>query len=212
MAPGGKKTVVQPTDPATGEQLPADVRTWGTSASGRYVVFGARQRQDSDVQYVVDLEAAGGAKVIRANKGRGGLAVWGTKLWRTGETTGTLTSLGLKSGATETVQTGDDCLAVDVQAVGRWVPWDCKLNISGGHGVYDRVSKELGDGFILTHDTDNQWLLVVPIETRPGPSPRRRNGRRASTSTRTASASASPSSRTTGRTSRSSIPGCRPPR
>ncbi|MFD5393418.1 FG-GAP-like repeat-containing protein [Streptomyces sp. NPDC127097] len=172
VAPGGKKTVVQPADPATGEQLPADVRTWVTSASGRYVVFGDRRRQDSDVQYVVDLEATGGAKVIRAYKGRGGLAVWGTKLWRAGETTGTLTSLDLKSGATDTVQTGDDCVAVDVQAVGRWVSWDCKLNISGGHGVYDRVSKEqwrgpstgtLGDGYLLTHDTDNQRLLVTPI-------------------------------------------------
>ncbi|WP_148589344.1 FG-GAP-like repeat-containing protein [Streptomyces sp. WAC01526] len=172
VASGGKKTVVQPADPATGEQLPADVRTWVTSASGRYVVFGDRQRQDSDVQYVVDLEATGGAKVIRAYKGRGGLAVWGTKVWRAGETAGTLTSLDLKSGATETVQTGDDCVAVDVQAVGRWVSWDCKLNISGGHGVYDRVSKEqwrgpyrgtLGDGYVLTHDTDNLRLLVTPI-------------------------------------------------
>ncbi|MBL1095118.1 FG-GAP-like repeat-containing protein [Streptomyces coffeae] len=172
VAPGGKKTVVQPADPATGERLPADVRTWVTSASGRYVVFGDRQRQDSDVQYVVDLEATGGAKVIRAYKGRGGLAVWGTKLWRAGETAGTLTSLDLKSGATETVQTGNDCVPVDVQAVGRWVSWDCGLNISDDHGVYDRVAKEqvggyhegtLGDGYILTHDTDNERLLVTPI-------------------------------------------------
>lgn len=172
VAPGGQKTVVPPVDPATGEALPTGHHTWVTSASGRYVVFGDLGRLDSDVQYVVDLEAAGGAKVIRTYKGRGGVAVRGTELWTAGDVAGTLTSLDLKSGATETVQTGDECVPVDVQAVGRWVSWDCHLSISGGHGVYDRVSKEqvggyysgtLGDGYIVTHDTDNQRLIVSSI-------------------------------------------------
>ena len=170
----GKKTVVPAVDPATGEKMPtgSDHYSRVTSASGRYVVFGDSGRGADDRQYVVDLAATGGPKVVHVAKGAGGLAVWGVRLWRPGPTAGTLEAYDLKAGAvTETVQLGEDCVPKDVQTVGAWVYWDCNpYTDMSDHGIYNRLTKEhtgtpyrgtLGDGYVVAYDRDRGGLLTL---------------------------------------------------
>ncbi|MFC9458485.1 FG-GAP-like repeat-containing protein [Streptomyces sp. NPDC056983] len=126
------------------------------SASGRYVVFGQGTGPD-DHQYVADMAASGGPKIVSERVG-GGSAVWGTKLWTVGDTDGTIKAVDLKSEETaDTVDIG--CTPNRLQAVGRWVAWDC----ASGSGIYDRTTKqkadlpaagELGDGYLLSLDKD----------------------------------------------------------
>ncbi|MER5914303.1 FG-GAP-like repeat-containing protein [Streptomyces sp. NPDC001982] len=137
------------------------------SASGRYVVFG-QGTGPNDHQYVADTAATGGPKIISERVG-GGSAVWGTRLWTVGDTDGTIKAVDLKSKATaDTVDIG--CTPIRLQAVGRWVAWDC----STGSGLYDRTTKqkaelpaagELGDGFLLSLDKDAGKVRLTDLHT-----------------------------------------------
>ncbi|WP_051827620.1 FG-GAP-like repeat-containing protein [Streptomyces bicolor] len=137
------------------------------SASGRYVVFGQGTGPDHH-QYVADMAATGGPKFISERVG-GGSAVWGTTLWTAGDTDGTIKAVDLKSQATtDTVELG--CTPNRLQAVGRWVAWDC----STGSGLYDRTTKqkaalpaagELGDGYLLSLDKDAGTVRLTDFHT-----------------------------------------------
>ncbi|MFJ5901827.1 FlgD immunoglobulin-like domain containing protein [Streptomyces sp. NPDC093064] len=183
LAADGTKTVVPAVDPQTGEKMPTGSDHYSTvrSASGRYVVFGDSGRGEEDRQYVGDLDASGGPKVVRVRQGQGGLAVWGTKLWMPSdtETDGTLQAVDLKSGATtDTEQITGGCLPQELQAVGPWVYWDCYPSgtvSSDGHGVYNTQTQQwswaprgtLGDGYVVTYDWDRGRLNLTPIGDRP---------------------------------------------
>lgn len=181
LAADGTKTVVPAVDPQTGEKMPtgSDHYSAVRSASGRYVVFGDSGRGLEDRQYVVDLDASGGPKVIRVRQGQGGLAAWGTKLWMPGDTEGTLQAVDLKTGAaTETEPITDNgCLPQQMQAVGPWVYWDCypSGSISSGHGVYNAQTQQwswaprgtLGDGYVVAYDHDRGQLNLTPIGDAP---------------------------------------------
>ncbi|MFI6009579.1 FG-GAP-like repeat-containing protein [Streptomyces sp. NPDC051243] len=137
------------------------------SASGRYVVFGQGTGPDHH-QYVADMAATGGPKIISERVG-GGSAVWGTALWTAGDTAGTIKAVDLKSKATaDTVDIG--CTPNRLQAVGRWVAWDC----STGSGLYDRTTEqkaalpaagELGDGYLLSLDKDAGTVRLTDFHT-----------------------------------------------
>lgn len=137
------------------------------SASGRYVVFG-QGTGVGDHQYVADMAAAGGPRIISERVG-GGSAVWGTALWTVGDTDGTIKAVDLKSKeTTETVEIG--CTPTRLQAVGRWVAWDC----ASGSGLYDRTTKqrtglpaagELGDGYLLSHDKEAGRVRLTDFHT-----------------------------------------------
>ncbi|MFB7577294.1 FlgD immunoglobulin-like domain containing protein [Streptomyces sp. NPDC056165] len=181
LATDGTKTVVPAVDPQTGEKMPtgSDHYSLVRSASGRYVVFGDSGRGVEDRQYVVDLDASGGPKVVRVRQGQGGLAVWGTKLWMPGDTDGTLQAVDLKSGAvTETERITGGCLPQELQAVGPWVYWDCYPSgtvTSDGHGVYNTQTQQwtyaprgtLGDGYVVAYDDGRYQLNVTPIGGTP---------------------------------------------
>ncbi|MBT2527967.1 VCBS repeat-containing protein [Streptomyces sp. ISL-99] len=137
------------------------------SASGRYVVFG-QGTGSGDHQYVADMAATGGPKIISERVG-GGSAVWGTRLWTVGDSDGTIKAVDLKSK--ETVDTVDiGCTPTRLQAVGRWVAWDC----TSGSGLYDRTTKqktglpaagELGDGYLLSLDKDAGKVRLTDLHT-----------------------------------------------
>ncbi|MEU8887948.1 FlgD immunoglobulin-like domain containing protein [Streptomyces sp. NPDC048442] len=181
LAADGTKTVVPAVDPQTGEKMPtgSDHSSAVRSASGRYVVFGDSGRGLEDRQYVVDLDAPGGPKVVRVRQGQGGLAVWGTQLWMPGDTAGTLRAFDLKSGAaTETEPITDNgCVPQQLQAVGPWVYWDCypSGSISTGHGVYHTQTRQgswaprgtLGDSYVVAYDYGRGRLDLTPIGDAP---------------------------------------------
>ncbi|TPQ21138.1 FlgD immunoglobulin-like domain containing protein [Streptomyces sporangiiformans] len=181
LAADGTKTVVPAVDPQTGEKMPtgSDHYSEVRSASGRYVVFGDSGRGLDDRQYVVDLDASGGAKVLRVRQGQGGLAVWGTKLWMPGDTEGTLQAVDLKTGETTATDpiTYNGCLPQHLQAVGPWLYWDCypSGSISDGHGIYNTQTQQssyaprgtLGDGYVVAYDGDRGRLDLTPVGDAP---------------------------------------------
>jgi hypothetical protein len=181
LAADGTKTVVPAVDPQTGEKMPtgSDLISAVRSASGRYVVFGDSGRGLEDRQYVVDLDASGGPKVIRVRQGQGGLAVWGTKLWMPGDTEGTLQAVDLKTGETTATEpiTDNGCLPQQLQTAGPWVYWDCypSGSISSGHGVYNTETRQssyaprgtLGDGYVVAYEENRGQLNLTPIGDAP---------------------------------------------
>jgi hypothetical protein len=181
LAADGTKTVVPAVDPTTGEKMPtgSDHYSAVRSTSGRYVVFGDSGRGLDDRQYVVDLDASGGPKVVRVRQGQGGLAVWGTKLWMPGDTDGTLQAVDLKTGATTATDqiTDNGCVPQQLQTAGPWVYWDCypSGSISSGHGVYNTQTQQssyaargtLGDGYVVAYDGGSGRLDLTPIGDAP---------------------------------------------
>lgn len=182
LAADGTKTVVPAVDPQTGEKMPtgSDHVSAVRSASGRYVVFGDSGRGLEDRQYVVDLDASGGPKVVRVRQGQGGLAVWGTKLWMPSDSDdGTLQAVDLKSGETTATDpiTDNGCLPQQLQTAGPWVYWDCYPtgSVSSGHGVYNTETRQsswaprgtLGDGYVVAYEENRGQLNLTPIGDAP---------------------------------------------
>ncbi|QOV36058.1 hypothetical protein IM697_39530 [Streptomyces ferrugineus] len=178
LAADGTKTVVPAVDPQTGETMPTGSAHYSAvrSASGRYVVFGDSGRGLEDRQYVVDLDASGGPKVVRVRQGQGGLAVWGTKLWMPSDSDdGTLQAVDLKSGETTVTDpiTDNGCQPQQLQTAGPWVYWDCypSGSVSSGHGVYNTQTRQsswaprgaLGDGYVVAYDGSRGRLGLTPI-------------------------------------------------
>ncbi|MFJ1809138.1 MULTISPECIES: FG-GAP repeat domain-containing protein [unclassified Streptomyces] len=121
-----------------------------TEVSGAYVLY-----TTSAQQYVYRID--GGSPVV--TRPPGPAAVSGDVLWTAGATPGTLTAYDLTSKkTTETLTTDADCTPTEVQALGRWLYWNC----GDRAGVYDRTAKrsvavpadeaKLGDGYVVTHD------------------------------------------------------------
>ncbi|MFI0503306.1 FG-GAP-like repeat-containing protein [Streptomyces albogriseolus] len=166
----------------------------GDSAWGPRVTsgLGSPQLVDLSGRYgVVDQAWGGSQAVLRFGDGDTGSvlekreivasAVWGNQLW---SATGswddpgqnlptTVTAKNLSTGAAgETFDAG--CVPRELQAVGRWVYWQCDdswPNYRGG-GVYDRQAKRsvkvgtdkalLGDGY-LVRQSDTTGLTLVDL-------------------------------------------------
>ncbi|MFC5151709.1 FG-GAP-like repeat-containing protein [Streptomyces amakusaensis] len=126
--------------------------------SGRYgIVDGG----SSGRQYIAEFPAEGPAKVLH-RRDRVASAVWGSTLWSGAAKGGRVTATRLPgTGAVESFTTRNGCTPSDLQAVGRWVYWNC-LSPHGdplGSGVYDRTAKRtatapagevlLGDGHLV---------------------------------------------------------------
>ncbi|MGA5880132.1 FG-GAP-like repeat-containing protein [Streptomyces cellulosae] len=166
----------------------------GDSAWGPRVTsgLGAPELVDLSGRYGVVNQAWGGSQaVLRFEDGDAGSvlekretvasAVWGSTLWSA--TAGwddpgqnlptTVTAKNLSTGAAgETFDAG--CVPRELQAVGRWVYWQCDdswPNYRGG-GVYDRQAKRslklgtdkalLGDGY-LVRQSDTTGLTLVDL-------------------------------------------------
>jgi hypothetical protein len=102
--------------------------------------------------------------------------VWGTRLWTGSSTTGAVTAIDLKSKKTiETVATGAQCAVKELQAVGRWIYWNCGGSAGKAAGVYDRTTKKsvpvpsgaalVGDGYLVRHDRTAGKLLLTDFHS-----------------------------------------------
>ncbi|MHB9759858.1 FlgD immunoglobulin-like domain containing protein [Streptomyces sp. BYX5S] len=145
----------------------APTGAWGDgtevlSASGPYAVYG-RPGQEED-KYLVD-QVAGGYRVI---EGASAAAVWGSALWVMDGFT--LKGTGLTDGPSDTADVSA-CPAKDLQAVGRWVYWECVSPYeSEPVVVYDTVTGkrmalphagELGDGYVVSYDAGTRRVEVT---------------------------------------------------
>ena len=68
----------------------------------------------------------------------------------------------------ETLTTDAGCAPTELQALGRWLYWNC----GDKAGVYDRTAKKsvpvpadeakLGDGYVVTHDKASRQVSAIP--------------------------------------------------
>ncbi|GHH37894.1 FG-GAP repeat domain-containing protein [Streptomyces candidus] len=133
------------------------------SASGRYAVVNAEDGK----QYVTDFEDFNGSSEVLTRPRQTAAALWGSTLWKPAAATGSIDSYDLKTGrTTPAVNTGSGCVPSALQAVGRWLYWECATTKAG---VFDLTAKKniaaplggkLGDGFVVTRTADGRLRLT----------------------------------------------------
>ncbi len=132
-----------------------------TDVSGRYLIH-----TTATAQTVYRIGNDGTPALTRTP---GAAALSGDTLWTPGTTPGTLTAYNLTTKkTTETVTTDAGCAPTELRANGRWLYWSCA---DGTAGVHDRTAQksvqvpsgeaELGDGFVVTHDTQAGQLVLT---------------------------------------------------
>ncbi|GAA2349427.1 hypothetical protein OKJ48_05170 [Streptomyces kunmingensis] len=143
----------------------SDVRVLDTS--GRYTLF---ESASAKKLYVGDTEAHTADDVVHT-RARGAAALWGTRLWKPATATGSVNAYDLKSKKTlADVKLGSGCVPQELQAVGRWLYWNC--GPAGKAGVWDSTAGKnitvpsggetlLGDGFLVRHDRTGAGKLVL---------------------------------------------------
>lgn len=132
-----------------------------TDVSGRYLIH-----TTATAQTVYRIGDDGNPALTRTP---GAAALSGDTLWTPGTTPGTLTAYNLTTRrTTETLLTDTACAPTELRANGRWLYWSCPDGTAGG---YDRTARrsvqvpsgeaELGDGFVVTHDTRAGRLVLT---------------------------------------------------
>ncbi|WP_327355057.1 FG-GAP-like repeat-containing protein [Streptomyces sp. NBC_01304] len=138
--------------------------------TGRFYVYNATSTGKQYVDYVT----ANRTVDVRMTRGITAASVWGTRLWTANSTAGSVSSLDLKKKqVVETVSVGAPCSVKELQAVGRWLYWNC--GPSGAAGVYDRTAKKsftvpsgpvlVGDGYLVQHDRTAGKLQLTDFHT-----------------------------------------------
>ncbi|MFF4214048.1 hypothetical protein ACFYZE_32830 [Streptomyces sp. NPDC001796] len=169
-AQGDAVTVQTPNNSAV---LVTPGATGGTlvDAEGRYVVYNGGS---TDKQYIGDADAGGNSHVL-FSRPVSAAALSGSTVWVPGATAGTLTQIDLTTRRTvQTVATGAPCVPGELQAAAQhWVYWSC--GPSGPAGVWDLATGEdvavpahlaqLGDGFVVEHDTAAGKLTLTDVHT-----------------------------------------------
>ncbi|MEV6616561.1 VCBS repeat-containing protein [Streptomyces sp. NPDC051051] len=133
-----------------------------TDVSGRYVLHTAPTRQD-----VYRIGDAAGPVVTRTP---GAAALSGDVLWTAGTAPGSVRAYDLTAKRTTgTFTTDAGCAPAELQAMGRWLYWNC----GDTAGVYDRTTRksvpvppdeaELGDGYVVTHDERAGKLTLTTV-------------------------------------------------
>ncbi|MGV9313992.1 FG-GAP-like repeat-containing protein [Streptomyces sp. NPDC003691] len=126
-------------------------------ASGRYVVLtGGDSRQ-----HIGDLRMHYGKNVV-LSRTKTAASVWGSTLWTPGKTVGSVVPYDLKTKKTGAeLRLNPGCIPDKLQAVDRWLYWDCTSERAAG--AYDRTTgrsslvisggnARLGDGFVVRQD------------------------------------------------------------
>ncbi|MBB1261383.1 FG-GAP-like repeat-containing protein [Streptomyces alkaliterrae] len=156
----------------------ADIRAGGgqqrlVDTAGRYTLANGT---DPARQYVGDVEQPGDSHVVHTRSVTAG-ALWGNKLWKPVSGAGNVNSYDLKTKKTSaTINVGSGCTPRELQAVGRWLYWNC--GPTGKAGVWDRKAGRgisvpsgealLGDGFLVRHDRTAGKLLLTDFHKGAG--------------------------------------------
>ncbi|MEV5849217.1 VCBS repeat-containing protein [Streptomyces sp. NPDC051985] len=133
-----------------------------TDVSGGYVLYTTSDQQS------VYRAGDSGAPVRTLPAGPAALS--GDLLWSAGAAPGTVTAYDLTQRKTvETLTTDAGCAPTELQALGRWLYWNC----GDKAGVYDRTAKKsvpvpadeakLGDGYVVTHDKAAGRLVLTTV-------------------------------------------------
>ncbi|MFI2202354.1 hypothetical protein ACH47Z_16565 [Streptomyces sp. NPDC020192] len=147
--------------------------TGGTlvDAEGRYVVYNGGSTKK---QYIGDAYANGTSHVL-FSRPISAAALSGSTVWVPGTSAGTLTQIDLTTRRTvQTVSTDAPCVPSELQAAAQhWVYWSC--GPSGPAGVHDLATgkdvpvpaglAQLGDGFVVEHDTAAGKLTLTDVHT-----------------------------------------------
>ncbi|MFF4960999.1 hypothetical protein ACFY2Z_28835 [Streptomyces sp. NPDC001222] len=147
--------------------------TGGTlvDAEGRYVVYNGGS---TNKQYIGDADAGGSSHVL-FSRPISAAALSGSTVWVPGATAGALTQIDLITRRTvQTVATGAPCVPSELQAAAQhWIYWSCES--SGPAGVWDLATgkdvpvpagmTQLGDGFVVEHDTAAGKLALTDVHT-----------------------------------------------
>ncbi|GHI06603.1 hypothetical protein AQI88_19880 [Streptomyces cellostaticus] len=139
-------------------------------ATGRYFVYDAAS---TGKQYV-DAVNPFRNEDVRLTRSITAASVWGSVLWTPGSGNGTVTGYDLETKKTvQTLSTGAPCTVKELQAVGRWIYWNC--GPAGAAGVYDRTAKKavtvpsgpalVGDGYLVQHDRGAGRLMLTDFHT-----------------------------------------------
>ncbi|MGW1027822.1 FG-GAP-like repeat-containing protein [Streptomyces sp. NPDC002577] len=145
--------------------------------TGRWFAYNA---DSTGKQYVDDVDEYRGTDV-RTTRSATAASIWAGRLYTPGSTTGSVTSYDLQQKKTiETLATGAPCTVKEIQAVGRWIYWNC--GTTGAAGVYDRSTKTqitvpsgpalVGDGYLVRHDRTAGKLLLTDFHTGAAAEPR----------------------------------------
>ncbi|MGW3287593.1 FG-GAP repeat domain-containing protein [Streptomyces sp. NPDC001002] len=134
-----------------------------TDVSGRYVLY-----TTATEQYVYRLGAQGEGPVV--TRPSGAAALDGDTLWVADGEGGSVTALDLTRKTGDSLALDSSCAPTDLQALGRWLYWNCG---DGRSGVYDRTTSrsvpvpadeaKLGDGFVVTHDRAAGRLTLTTV-------------------------------------------------
>ncbi|WP_260605767.1 FG-GAP-like repeat-containing protein [Streptomyces sp. WAC01280] len=146
------------------------------SVSGRFVHFRG-STTSGDRSIVADIETG---RILRSSAVEGGSqALWGNRLWTASTTSGTVSAIDLRTGATvETLDLGSDCGPYRLEVVGRWIYARCSQDSAV---VYDREKKvaveislpgdaepRLGDGFLAYAFYDYYGSTLAVTDVRSG--------------------------------------------
>ncbi|QNS05108.1 VCBS repeat-containing protein [Streptomyces xanthii] len=148
-----------------------------TDVSGRFFAYSAAS---TGKQYVDATQTYRSADV-RLTRTTSAASLWGTRLWTPGSGAGVVTSYDLKAKKTvATVSTGAPCTVKELQAIGRWLYWNC--GSGGPAGVYDLTAQKnitvpsgpalVGDGYLVQHDRTAGKLLLTDFHTGAAQAPR----------------------------------------
>ncbi|MFI8522345.1 FlgD immunoglobulin-like domain containing protein [Streptomyces sp. NPDC085481] len=133
-------------------------------AAGRYVIA-----SNGSQQKIVDLDEHSSDPVL-LSRGVTAASVWSGKLWKPAATSGTVDAYDLTTKKTSApVNLNSGCVPAELQAVGRWLYWNC--GPTGKAGVYDHTARKsipvpsgealLGDGFVVRHEGDKLRLTEL---------------------------------------------------
>ncbi len=140
-------------------------------SDGRYVVYDGGS---TGKQYIIDTKIETQANLLYTRPVTGAALSAGA-LWVTGSTPGSINAVDPATERNEqTVVTGASCAPTELQAAaGRWLYWSC--GVSGPAGVVDIATgaqmsvptglAQLGDGFVVTHDTAAGKLVLTDVHT-----------------------------------------------
>ncbi len=145
--------------------------------TGRYFAYDA---PSTGKQYVDATHRYHGHDV-RLTRSVTAASLWGSRLWAPGSGAGVVTAYDLERKKTvETLTTGAPCTVKELQAVGRWIYWNC--GPTGAAGVYDRAAKKkitvpsgpalVGDGYLVRHDRPAGKLMLTDFHTGTAAAPR----------------------------------------
>ncbi|MGW7002613.1 hypothetical protein ACWGCW_07250 [Streptomyces sp. NPDC054933] len=174
-ANGDRVTVQGPN--ANGIDTVTPGTTGGTlvDSDGRYVVYDSSATHK---QYIGDttLSSSHASSDVLFTRPITGAALSGETLWTANSTPGSLSSMDLATHqTTKTINTGAPCVPSELQAAGgRWIYWSC--GTSGPAGVYDLATNkaiavpssgptQLGDGYLVEHDTTRGKLVLTDVHT-----------------------------------------------